>query len=313
MQLISAATYGAYCLLNCAMFRVHSTAWLTPPPHQDHVCLMRPLLCSCANAMPPAAAAAADALHARIRALLDRRRVNGNLRTLDPPGYDPSGLVDFSSNDYLSLSKSSQLHDSLISTLSTTTSSAYGPASSRLLDGNSSEHLELEAQLADFFHGEAGLLFNSGFDANAGLFACLPTAEDVVLCDSLIHASVHDGMRHSRCKNRQAFRHNDVDDLKRLLRSTSQEESFHRGSRQVFVAVEALYSMDGDLAPLKEMLDAIDEVLPNGNGHLIVDEAHSTGLYGLQGRGLTCALGLEKRVLIRLHTFGKAMACSGGV
>jgi 8-amino-7-oxononanoate synthase len=257
--------------------------------------------------MPP------DALHARIDGLLDRRRANGNLRSLDPPSYDPASLVDFSSNDYLSLSRSSALREDLLRNLSE--SSIYGPASSRLLDGNSTDHLQLEAQLADFFRGEAGLLFNSGFDANAGLFACLPSANDVLIYDSLIHASVHDGMRHSRCKNRQAFKHNDVGHLRHLLRTLldgGNGQEFRKGTNQVFVAVEALYSMDGDLAPLKDLVDVIEEMLPNGNGHLIVDEAHSTGLYGPEGRGLTCALGLENRVLIRLHTFGKAMACSGG-
>lgn len=257
--------------------------------------------------MPP------DALHQRIRDLLDRRRAKGNLRTLDPPVYDPATLVDFSSNDYLSLSTSSELRSSLLGTLSS--SPVYGPASSRLLDGNSTSHLRLEAQLADFFQAEAALLFNSGFDANAGLFACLPSADDVVLYDSLIHASVHDGMRHSRCKDRRPFDHNSVPDLKRLLQCLLEGRDghlFRAGQKQVFIAVEALYSMDGDLAPLQEMLDVLEAALPDGNGHLIVDEAHSTGLYGKQGRGLACSLGLEKRILVRLHTFGKAMACSGG-
>lgn len=256
---------------------------------------------------------APDPLHERIRGLLARRRANGNLRTLDPPAYDPASLVDFSSNDYLSLSKSPELRSHLLDSLSS--SPAYGPASSRLLDGNSTDHLRLEAQLAEFFQGESALLFNSGFDANAGLFACLPGADDVLLYDSLIHASVHDGMRHSRCKVRKAFKHNDVQDLKGTLRAMLQGaegEGFRSGHKQVFVAAEALYSMDGDLAPMEAILDAVEEALPAGNGHLIIDEAHSTGLYGKEGRGLTCALGLENRVLVRLHTFGKAMACSGG-
>lgn len=294
-------------------------------------------------------------LHGRIQRALDKRKLNGNLRSLDPPPYDPSTLVDFSSNDYLSLSRSTILQENLRSALAvlpaqnvdgspgTGTSRLaqegshsdntllrpppppppppgprqYGPASSRLLDGNSPTHLSLERRLAEFFRGQSGLLFNSGFDANAGLFACLPTGSDVVLYDELIHASTHDGMRHSRIPpaNRRPFKHNDPADLERHILALLQDRDrpgLASGEAQLFVAVEALYSMDGDLAPLREFVRVVESLLPRGNGHLIVDEAHSTGLYGENGRGLTCALGLEDRVLVRLHTFGKAMACSGG-
>lgn len=270
----------------------------------------------------------ANVLHERMQALLDARRSKGNLRTLSPPPYNPAELVDFSSNDYISLSQSDSLAARfraavecpapVASTSKLPTSSAYGPASSRLLDGNSPCHLELERRLATFFRGESALLFNSGFDANAGIFACLPGADDTLLYDALIHASVHDGMRHSRCPpaQRLAFPHNSAAGLEHVLRervlSGPYGEEYRSGKRQVFVPVEALYSMDGDLAPLADFLDVLQKLLPRGNGHLIVDEAHSTGSYGANGRGLTCALGLEDQVLVRLHTFGKAMACSGG-
>ena len=84
------------------------------------------------------------------------------------------------------------------------------------------------------------------------------------------------------------------------------------GKASVFIAVEALYIMDGDLAPLLELVDLVEAMLPHGNGHIVVDEAHSTGLYGDEGRGLVAMLGLQNRVTARLHTFGKALASSGG-
>jgi 8-amino-7-oxononanoate synthase len=256
-----------------------------------------------------------ESLETRLAAALRRRQLNGNLRSLDPPGYDPSGLVDFSSNDYLALSKATKLSEAFQQALGKSQNAPYGPASSRLLDGNSHEHLKLEKRLATFFHGESALLFNSGFDANAGVFACLPAENDVVLYDELIHASAHDGMRASRCKTRLSFKHNDPIHLGRVIEkilASDKGQVLRSGSIQLFVAVESLYSMDGDLAPLLRFVETIEELLPGDNGHLIVDEAHSTGLYGHQGRGLVCALGLEHRVLVRLHTFGKALACSGG-
>ena len=259
----------------------------------------------------------AEALHRRIEASLVKRKQNGNLRSLDPPLYDPNTLVDFSSNDYLSLSKSALLRDrfqrAVASTSNTSPLTPYGPASSRLLDGNSPAHIALERRLAAFFRGEAAVLFNSGFDANAGVFACLPSTSDALFYDELIHASTHDGMRNCRTPIRRPFRHNSAKDLERLLAHLLDGQAdIRQGHSQVFVAVEAVYSMDGDIAPLLDYVQLLERMLPKGNGHLIVDEAHSTGLYGPSGRGLVCALGLEERVLLRLHTFGKAMSCSGG-
>ncbi|KAI4788220.1 PLP-dependent transferase, partial [Aureobasidium sp. EXF-8846] len=172
----------------------------------------------------------------------------------------------------------------------------------------------LEKDIAAFHGAEDGLLCNSGFDANAGLFSVLPQPDDIVVYDSYIHASVHDGMRASRAGANFAFMHNCVTDLRAVLkRCIDSDEKFRSGRRSVFIAVEAIYSMDGDVAPLREIVEAVTDLLPNGNGHIIVDEAHSTGVLGPQGRGLVSALGLEDKITIRLHTFGKAMACNGAI
>lgn len=254
----------------------------------------------------------AEELHRRIIASLERRRQKSTLRSLDPPAYNSTELVDFSSNDYLSLARSTELRDSFKNALTAQNGPLYGPASSRLLDGNSPLHLELEDLLRFFYQGPSALLFNSGFDANVGIFSCLPSPDDAIVYDELIHASCHDGMRHSRSRTRVPFKHNSPSDLGRVLCLLQDRDGFKSGKDQIYVAVESLYSMDGDLAPLLQFLDIIERIFPKGNCHLVLDEAHTTGLCGSQGRGLACALGVQDRILIRLHTFGKAMSCGGG-
>lgn len=223
--------------------------------------------------------------------------------------------VDFSSNDFLSLATSPVLKKAFLHELTQNTSDfTLGSTGSRLLDGNCAYADELETSIAQFHRAPAGLLWNSGFDANSGLFACVPQPGDYILYDESIHASVHDGMRLSRAKNKRAFRHNSVSHLREIILSVLQAESQVRnGVTNMFVAVESVYSMDGDLAPLAEIVYLVENMLPKGNGHIIVDEAHGTGVLGPNGRGLVCELGLEEKVFARLHTFGKALASSGGM
>lgn len=242
---------------------------------------------------------------------LNTRRQNSTFRTLTIP---PTGAVDFSSNDFLSLSHSPLLRAAFLAELHAHPAFPLGSGGSRLLDGNSAYAEALERDVAAFHRAPAGLLCNSGFDANVGLFACVPQPGDVVVWDELVHASVREGMRLSRVAGRtRRFRHNDVDDLRRVLRGVVAEDARIRaGKGTVFVAVEGVYSMDGDCVPLKGVVAAVDEVLPPGVGQIIVDEAHSTGVMGPQGRGLVCREGLEDRMFARLHTFGKSLACSGG-
>ncbi|KAG9859204.1 PLP-dependent transferase, partial [Aureobasidium melanogenum] len=261
--------------------------------------------------LPSAAASQASHLERSLALALSRRRQASTLRNLTLPA---ASAIDFSSNDFLSLSNSSALRDLYLRELATRPDFPLGSGGSRLLDGNSEYAEALEKDIAAFHGAEDGLLCNSGFDANAGLFSVLPQPGDIVVYDSYIHASVHDGMRASRAGANFAFIHNSVEDLRAVLkRCIASDEKFRSGRRSIFVAVEAIYSMDGDVAPLKEIVEAVNDLLPNGNGHIIVDEAHSTGVLGPQGRGLVSALGLEDKITIRLHTFGKAMACNGAV
>ena len=244
-------------------------------------------------------------LESHLSSLLERRRRDSKLRNLTA---SPPGSVDFSSNDFLSLSSNPTFRSDYLAALNIAEFSA-GSTGSRLLDGNSSLAETLETNIAAFHGAQSGLLTNSGFDANVSIFTCLPQPGDVIVYDELIHASVHDGMRQTRAKSSLKFRHNDVEDLRRLLQRVKSEEP----RANVFVAVESVYSMEGDLAPLKEISNVLDSIFPNGQAHFIVDEAHATGIYGPKGAGRVSELNLQDRVSIRLNTFGKALACNGAI
>jgi len=222
-------------------------------------------------------------------------------------------VIDFTSNDYLSLSDSIPLRSAVLSALNSAPN-ILGSGGSRLLV-SAPAHAALEARLCRFFDAPAALLFNSGFDANTGFFSAVPQPGDVVLYDEYIHASVHDGMRSSRLPRDAliSFTHNSAPALQRTLSHLLQDRNELRlGKSSVFVAVESLYSMDGTLSPLSDVVDCVEKMLPLGNGYVVVDEAHATGIYGPNGRGMVAALGLEKRIFARLHTFGKSLAASGG-
>ncbi|MDU0371474.1 aminotransferase class I/II-fold pyridoxal phosphate-dependent enzyme [Hymenobacter endophyticus] len=230
-------------------------------------------------------------LHQRLAVELTRREAAGTRRRLPAP--PAPGLVDFSSNDYLGLSR----HPRVLTAVQAAAQLPAGSTGSRLLTGNSAAAEALETYLAGFHHAEAALLFNSGYAANLGFFAAVPRRGDTILYDDASHASVKDGIRGSFA-TAWSFRHNDVADLRRKLA---------RATGSVFVAVEALYSMDGDMAPLPELAQ-----LCRAKGlYLIVDEAHTNGLYGPRGEGLVAELGLADAVFARILTFGKALGSQG--
>jgi 8-amino-7-oxononanoate synthase len=250
-------------------------------------------------------------LNAALARALDNRKSQSTIRSLT---LRPPNSVDFSSNDFLSLATSQELRDLYLEELRTGPSTAHLGSGGSRLDGNSAHAEQLEDDIAAFHRAEKGLLCNSGFDANVGLFSCLPQPRDVIVYDEFIHASVHDGMRLSRAGRKIAFAHNSAAALRSVIEQLIDSDvAINDGHRNVFIAVEAVYSMDGDVAPLKDIVDVIQKLLPLGNGHLIVDEAHSNGVLGPRGRGLVCELGLEDQVSVRLHTFGKALACNGGM
>ena len=178
-----------------------------------------------------------------------------------------------------------------------------GSGGSRLLRGNHEEHEALESEAAFFFGAETALFFSNGYAANAGLFSTLPQRGDLVVHDELIHASCHEGLRLGRAEWVSA-RHNQTSAFEAAIVAWRR-----RGGRgRVWIAVESLYSMDGDCAPL----DQLSSLASAQDGILIVDEAHATGVFGESGRGLAAHLDGKENV-ITLRTCGKALGCEGAL
>ena len=231
-----------------------------------------------------------DALRGQLAADLRGREAAGLLRHLSLPG----GL-DLCSSDYLGYAQDADLRAQVAAAV---TREGLGAGSARLLRGHLSLHAEVEAQLAAFCGREAALLFSSGFSANVGLLPALCREGDLILSDSLNHASLIDGMRLSKAR-RVVYPHADLGALERALQLPR--------SGRAWVVTESVFSMDGDLSDLKGICD-----LAERHGALVlVDEAHATGLYGARGSGLVEALGLSERVACTLHTGGKALGSGG--
>lgn len=223
---------------------------------------------------------------------LAQRREENAFRSL----VTSNGKIDFCSNDYLGIVKNKLIEKS------TTEQLAHGSTGSRLLSGNYSLAEETEKFIANFHEVEAGLIFNSGYDANIGLLASVPQNGDVIIYDQLCHASIRDGIRLSFAAS-FSFIHNNVEDLEKKLSSAINIY------KNIFVVTESVFSMDGDLAPLVD----ISSLCEKYNAGLIVDEAHATGVIGNKGEGLVQHLNLHKKCLARIHTFGKAVGCHGAV
>ena len=209
--------------------------------------------------------------------------------------------LDFSSNDYLGIARSPRLRAALVTAMSRGT--AIGAGGSRLLRGNHPEHDELETKAAAFFNAERTLFFSSGYAANCALFATLPQQEDLVILDELIHASARDGIRAGRAASIYT-RHNDVASVEDSIRTWRAVG----GVGQIWIAAESLYSMDGDRAPLSDLKTLADE----HQAFLVIDEAHATGVYGRDGRGLAADIEGRDNVIV-LHTCGKAVGCAGAL
>ncbi len=177
----------------------------------------------------------------------------------------------------------------------------FGSTGSRLISGNSEAIEDAEKNIALFHHAQSALIFNSGYDANVGLLSSVPQKNDLILFDELSHASLYDGIRLSYAKHYK-FKHNNVKSLTELIARHKKEYD------SIYIVVESVYSMDGDTAPLLELIDICKL---SKNIFLIVDEAHAIGVFGKNGRGLCSALDIEKDCFARIYTYGKAMGCHG--
>ena len=232
-----------------------------------------------------------DVLEARVRTRLADLGSQGLLRHPLPP----SGL-DLCSNDYLGLAT----HPSVVQRLRDAIArDGCGSTGSRLLRGHRESFSAIERRFAAFKRTERSLYFSSGYLANLAVLSTLPEAEDVVFSDAHNHASLIDGLRLSRAR-RVVFPHNDIDALSKLLAEDN-------GPGQRFVAVESLFSMDGDFAPLAEYASACRRA----GALLVVDEAHAVGVYGDDGSGLIRATGITDDVLVSVNTAGKALGVAG--
>lgn len=231
--------------------------------------------------------------HERALSALARR---DRLRTLSPR----SGC-DFTSNDYLGLAESSELSDAIAAALKRGVPAGAG--GSRLLRGNHPEHEALEDEAAALFGAESALFFGGGFIANTAIFSTLPARGDLIVADSLIHASVHEGLRLSKADN-IAVSHNDATAFEDAIKGWRETG----GIGTPWIAVESLYSMDGDQAPLDDLIAVADR----HDAMLVIDEAHATGVYGARGRGLSAHLEGRPNV-IALHTCGKALGVMGAL
>lgn len=225
----------------------------------------------------------------------------GNLRTV--PGEDsPAGLTDLSSNDYLGLASRADLRERFLADAARR-AMPMSASAARLLSGTQSEFAALEDLLSTLYRRPA-LLFNSGYHANAGLVSALASApRTVILADRLVHASIIDGITLSRAPFRR-FRHNDFGHLESMIESEEAEGK----SERLLVIVESVYSMDGDRAPLAELVELRRR---HPRVMLYVDEAHAFGVLGPQGLGLSMGLADPSEVDVIVGTFGKA-ACSAG-
>ncbi|CAB9513195.1 8-amino-7-oxononanoate synthase [Seminavis robusta] len=262
---------------------------------------------------------------------LDGLSVDTSRSSRSSRGSNAEEVMDFSSNDYLGLARDSaqqalveSRYQSLLGTNAT-----LGSTGSRLLSGDSHYARQLEHRLAKWHNRPSALLFNSGYDANLAVLSCLPQI-DKFLFDEFAHNSLHMGMRLSRSRrsrnhdtastststilkeHKERFSHNNVQDLRQKLQKTSNKLN------NVLIVVESVYSMDGDVAPLREMLDLAHEF----EALVLVDEAHGIGVFGddqgsksSRGTGVLAQLHLENHPALAcsVHTFGKAAGCHGAV
>ena len=225
---------------------------------------------------------------------LENRRLNNSLRQL--PSFN--NLVDFSSNDYIGFSKSEPIFKLSHHYLIENEIIQNGATGSRLISGNHSLYQITEAFIAQFHEAESALIFNSGYDANVGFFSAVPQRNDVILYDELSHASIRDGILMSNAKSYK-FNHNDFEDLERLILKFP--------DTNIYIVTETVFSMDGDSPNLEELVELSEKY----KCYLVVDEAHTLGVFGEKGEGLTQYLKLHNRIFARIMTFGKGLGCHG--
>ena len=207
-------------------------------------------------------------------------------------------LLNFCANNYLGLASDPRISQAAMDSLQ---ERGYGLSSVRFICGTTDKHRELEQRIAKFHGMEDAILYGSCFDANGGLFEALLNEEDIIFTDALNHASIIDGIRLCKAK-RVRYEHIDMKDLRRLLLENKSN------GRTKIIATDGVFSMDGDVAPLREICDLADEF----SALVFIDECHATGFFGPTGRGTDEYLGVRGRIDIINSTLGKAMGGATG-
>jgi len=255
------------------------------------------------------------AFYRNVEEALDKRRVTQSLFTLINSNWQTNTAIDFCSNDYLSWNTTGLIHKAFLAELDRYPDFSVAAGGSRVMEGNYPYIEETELEIARDHGAEAGLIVNSAFDANVMVWSALPRPGDVIVYDCLVHASTHEGLERSLAIQKLEFQHNDVAAFRKIIMSVLEAQPLiKQGRRSILVAVESVYSMEGDVCPLLELVDIADELSEGlGNIQFVVDETHSAGLIGPNGTGLVCALGLEADIAVRLHTYSKAMGACGGM
>jgi len=234
------------------------------------------------------------------KTVLENLAAKGRLR-----GLTQTRGRDFTSNDYLALAESDHLRQAAAEALARGV--PLGAGGSRLLRGNHPEHEALEEEAASFFGSETSLYFPTGFAANAAIAATLPRREDLIVYDSLIHASFRDGLEPGRIQAIEAP-HNDANAMDTIIKGWRAGGGPGKNKGRIWIAVETLYSMDGDRAPLADLV----ALASRHDAMLILDEAHATGVHGDQGRGLGAQYEGAPNI-ISLHTCGKGLGAAGAL
>ncbi|TDD99556.1 aminotransferase class I/II-fold pyridoxal phosphate-dependent enzyme [Flavobacterium cellulosilyticum] len=247
-----------------------------------------------------------------ITSKLETRKQNNALRQLPIA----NNLIDFTSNDYIGFSRNKSIFDMTHQYLIDTNCIQNGATGSRLISGNHKVYQDTEDYIAQFHQTESALIFNSGYDANVGFFSSVPQKGDIILYDELCHASIRDGIQLSNAKAYK-FDHNDFEDLEKKIvkfssssnnnSNFSDDENFNLKNSIIYIVTESVFSMDGDTPNLEELATLSFKY----NCYLVVDEAHSLGVFGDKGEGLVQMLGLHNQVFARIVTFGKGLGCHG--
>jgi 8-amino-7-oxononanoate synthase len=255
----------------------------------------------------------APAFYRNLEEALDVRRKDHGLYTLIKNTWAEGVTADFCSNDSLSFGASGRLRKAFEEELARNPGAQLGAGGSRLMDGNYDYIEAVEQEIADYHGVEAALIVGSGCDGNYAIFEGIPRPGDAIIYDELVHASIVDGMSRSLASTKVPFAHNDVDAFREALISVwDSQPLIKQGKKCVLIVVESFYSMEGDMSPLKELVQAAKEIFPGGNAQFIVDEAHSMGVVGERGLGFAEALGLGSEIAIKTHTFSKAFGSIGG-